>query len=435
MRHGIRLSISLSIAALIASLVLSASTWANDESVLAVEQLGGVVAVQRDGQRLPLKVGDALQEQDLILTERSGRLTLRFARHGFLDIGPGAEIGVERMPFALYAKDLKSVFSVAKGYLRVVWKHPQISTNWPLYIYMAGHRISLTSGEYFFQNEGSEQRACTAAGQIALQAVGADSVETVKPPACTRLVAGVPPQTASRDPDDWIAVRQGFDIRSDASQLAQASRQPEPPPLSAPPPPRPSVIATSAVAASPSFAAPTPIPPPAAREAFDPLGEEPALRTSSASVGPVVAAPILPTPSPAPATSIIALPEPPRATLPPAIATVNYPPPAAVRRQPVAVPDPVVPLRAAPVPYAPAMGAGNWALNVASYADSSAAEKQVEQLRAAGYPAGVQPATVNGKAWHRVQVQGYGSQQAAKAAAVELKTRLGLQGIWVVRPG
>ncbi|MDP3856300.1 MAG: hypothetical protein Q8Q73_00915, partial [Stagnimonas sp.] len=205
--------------------LMAASASRAEEAVLTVDTVTGAVAVERDGKRLALKVGDALQEQDLIVSQASGRLTLRFARHGFLDIGPNTEAGVERLPFAAYAKDLKSIFSLSHGYLRVVWKHPQLSTNWPLYIYMSGHRISLTAGEYFFQHSGDEQRACTAAGQLALQAVGADGVETIRPPSCTRLVAGVPPQTLARNPDEWIAVRRGYSLTPGSSipnELAQA---------------------------------------------------------------------------------------------------------------------------------------------------------------------------------------------------------------------
>lgn len=352
-----------------------------DDAVLTVDTVSGGVTVERDGKRMNPKVGDALQEQDLIVTQGSGRLTLRFARHGFLDVGPNTEAGVERLPFAAYAKDLKSIFSLSRGYLRVVWKHPQLSTSWPLYIYMSGHRISLTSGEFFFQHNGSEQLACTAAGQLALQAVGADGVETVRPPACSRMVAGVPTQTAPRNPDDWIAVRRGFSL-SPGTEVAAA-------------PPRPSAPAPRAVRD----------PAPAA------TGDDlPGVSTSTAAgPGPVVPAPVLPTPSSAPRTGMV-----PAAPIP-AIAAA--------------------PAAAAPsIPTASADRRGAWALNVASYADTASAEKQAEQLRVAGYSGAVQSATVNGKVWYRVQVIGYPSQQAARTAAQELQSKLGLKGIWVVKP-
>lgn len=352
-----------------------------DDAVLTVDTVSGGVTVERDGKRVTPKVGEALQEQDLLVTQGNGRLTLRFARHGFLDVGPNTEAGVERLPFAAYAKDLKSIFSLSRGYLRVVWKHPQLSTSWPLYIYMSGHRISLTSGEFFFQHNGSEQLACTAAGQLALQAVGAEGVETIRPPACSRLVAGLPSQTLPRNPDDWIAVRRGFSLSPDAEVAAVVPR------------------------AAPSA-------PRAVRDPAPAAGDDlPGVSTSvAAGPGPVVAAPVLPTPTPAPRTGMVPAAQVPSAPAPSIASPASAPASATADRR------------------------GGWALNVASYADTASAEKQAQQLRDAGYAGAVQSATVNGKVWYRVQVIGYASQQAARAAAQELQARLGLKGIWVVKP-
>lgn len=399
-------------------LSLAAAAMAADDAVLTVDTVSGNVIVQRDGKQLPLRVGDPLQEQDLVQTEPGAHLTLRFARHGFVDIGGNTEAGVERLPFAPYAKDLKSIFSLSRGYLRVVWKHPQISTSWPLFIYMSGHRISLTSGEFFFQHDGDEQMACSAAGQLALQAVGADGVETVRPPACTRLIPGLPPQTTPRDPDEWIAVRRAYDLRPGAVQLvAQAPpverlAQPAVPP--APAPASQSQSGPASVAKSPA----------GSREAtvLDVIlgsGAAPPTSNVVSRSGPVSPAPVLPSPSPAPKVGL-------SAALP---ATAN--------QAPTVVPEvakPTVPVTAAPKQTAAVRPTSEWALNIASYADPASAEQQVQRLRDAGYPVVVQPATVNGKSWWRVQVPGYASQQDAKAAANEIQNKLGVRGIWVVRP-
>lgn len=98
------------------------------------------------------------------------------------------------------------------------------------------------------------------------------------------------------------------------------------------------------------------------------------------------------------------------------------------------VAKPTVPVTAAPKQTASLRPTSEWALNIASYADPASAERQVQLLRDAGYPVVVQPATVNGKSWWRVQVPGYASQQDAKAAANEIQNKLGVRGIWVVRP-
>lgn len=407
---------------------------AGDEAILLLDQASGVAGVQRNGKRIVLQPGDALQEQDLIVTDRSGRMTLRLGRHGFVEVGPNAEIGVERLPFAAFARDLKSIFSVSKGYFRVVWKHPQLSSNWPLFVYMAGHRFSLVSGEYFFQNLGGEQRACVAAGQIALQASGVEGIETIKPPACVKLDGKQAPQIAARNPDDWIAVRRGYSVESTAATLLARADAPAEP---APPPPAPKPVISTTASAQPVLAAPVAIAPPEVSAA------EPALEAGARGLGPVAAAPVLPTPPPAP-----------RATLTPALPSAPLPgPPTVATRPPLAspplvigevranpLPPPAAPKPAAttvvakPAPAVPTATGGAWSLNVASYSEAAVAEREATRLRGSGYNAVARPAVINGKTWHRVQLTGFPDEAAARSAATELKSRMGLANVWVLKP-
>ncbi len=409
---------------------LPVPVWAApDEAILLIDQTSGAAGVQRNGKRLALQAGDALQEQDLITTDQSGRMTLRLGRHGFVEVGPNAEVGVERLPFAAYARDLKSIFSVSKGYFRVVWKHPQLSSSWPLYVYMAGHRISLVSGEYFFQGSVGEQRACVAAGQIALQATGGDGVETIKPPSCVTLAADKPPQISPRNPDDWIAVRRGFSIEATGSSLLARDA------AAAAPVAKP-VINTAPVVIS-SLPLPTAIPasqPPAMSAADEPLPVEARADSSGAALplGPVRVAPVLPAPAAAP-----------RTVLAPALPVFEpqlYPPPKTAAPSAANSPITIGTVQAAPVtvplkPTPPAGGSGAWVLNIASYPDATVAEREAARLRAAGYGSAIsQPAIINGKNWYRVQIEGYASEGSARSAALELKTRLGVQNIWVRKP-
>lgn len=413
-----------------ALLLVHPAPAAADEAILLIEQVSGAASIQRDGKRLTLTTGDALQEQDLIVTDRTGRMTLRLGRHGFVEVGNNAEVGVERLPFAAYARDLKSIFSVSKGYLRVVWKHPQLSSSWPLYVYMAGHRISLISGEYFFQNLGSEQRACVAAGQIALQTNGGDGVETVKPPSCARLAANAPPVVSGRDPDDWIAVRGAFSLEASANgaQVQQASAAPAP---ASGPASVASAITTRATGPVAATAAPLPLPA-AEPAASDFLAALPELKTSSAAVkpapplGPVAAAPVLPGPVSPKAVLVEALP-----SLAPAKPSSTTTAPIVIG-QVQATPAP--PLAPATTPVRPEQG-GQWALNIASYPEAAVAEREAARLRASGYGnASSQPAVVNGKTWYRVQLTSYPNESVARSAALEIKTKLGLQNIWVLKP-
>lgn len=401
--------LSYLLAATLLSPVLVAT--AADDAILLIDQSVGVAGVQRDGKRLALQGGAALQEQDLIVTERSGRMTLRLGRHGFVEVGPNSEIGVERLPFAAYARDLKSIFSVGKGYFRVVWKHPQLSSNWPLYVYMAGHRVSLSSGEYFFQNLGGSQRACVAAGQIALQAAGGDGLETIKPPACVELSDQAAPKVVPRNPDDWIAVRRGFSTEATAATLL--AREPGPAEPVAAPAPKP-VITTAAAPAAPSTPPPVAIREPAAAPIAAPV----------IAFAPVASAPSLPQPAAAP-----------RASVQPAL-------PAAAPAKPAVVTAPLIigevqtlPPRAA-VAAPPSTGTGKtWALNAASYSEAALAAAEAQRLRAAGFAnVSTQPAVINGKQWYRVQIVGFADEPSARQAAVELKNKLGLQNVWVLKP-
>lgn len=383
----LRLALALLLLPVVALLTPQPAVAAPDEAILLIDQSIGGAGVQRDGKRLTLASGAALQEQDLIVTERTGRMTLRLGRHGFVEVGPFSEIGVERLPFATYARDLKSIFSVGKGYFRVVWKHPQLSSNWPLYVYMSGHRVSLSSGEYFFQNQGATQRACVAAGQIALQAAGAEGLETIKPPACVELTENAAPKVVPRSPDDWIAVRRSFSIEATASSLQTRE-------VSAPAPTAPAAVVAAAPTPAPASA---PIPAPAS-------SAPPAVSAPVVAARPVPSAPVVAAPSRAAVvTAPLIIGE--VRTLPPRIST-------------------------------PAGGgAKGWALNAASYSEAALATAEAQRLRAAGFAnVSTQPTTINGKLWYRVQILGFNDEPSARAAAVELKNKLGLQNVWVLKP-
>lgn len=335
-----------------------------EEAILRVEQGTAAAGVQRDGKRLALSAGDSLQEQDLIVTDAGGRMRLRLGRQGFIEVGADAEAGIERLPFATYAGDLKSIFSVSKGYLRVVWKRAEGKRHWPLFIYMAGHRVSLVGGEYFFQNSGTEQRACVAAGQLSLQVAGRAGAQLIQSPDCVRLQADQTPVVSKRNPDDWLAVRRSFDMDATAASLLASQAQPAP---------------TPQVAALPSSAS-IPVPPL-------------------------------------------------RATPPPNTVTTTAP----IVLGQVPAPSPIAPANTAKPRPTPS---GEWALNVASYAEATDAESEALRLRAAGFAGALaqsQPVLVNGKSWYRVQVTGLASEAAATRTAEALSSQLGLKNAWVVR--
>src|SRR5690349_6346617 len=94
----------------LAALLLGFAAAAQAGDVLTVQNLGGSVNVDRLGTRVSIKPGDQLSERDVVHVAEGGSLTLDFAGHGFIELGPGSELGVEKLPFASYAEDLKTIF-------------------------------------------------------------------------------------------------------------------------------------------------------------------------------------------------------------------------------------------------------------------------------------------------------------------------------------
>lgn len=360
-------------------LLLAACLWscaAGAAEMLTVEALSGKAIIEREGEKSALKVGDVLAERDRLTLADGATLALRLGRHGRMELGGGAQLVTEKLPFASYAADLRSVLNLQNGYLRVVWKHPSTSANWPLYVALGDYRASLASGEYFFENARGSQAVCNAEGQVGLSSSGSVETRTLEPDACYRLGRG-PLQPIARQPEDWVPVRLAYalgnlaDPREAATTVAAA---PEVPPQQQPPArtPRP-IIRTAPVEDSSPMAAPKSIAPPPAE---------------------VVA---LPPPAPV---------EPP---------VVRPPPP-----EPVAV-------------AAPAVASGTWILNVVSFPEKAKAEQQQQRLRDNGYSAVITSAEVKRATWYRVQLPGMTSVEQAKAVASELETRLGYKGAWVIR--
>ncbi len=356
--------VSLQVAALLLGAAVSA---ARAGDVLTVDSVAGEASVDRLGTHISLKAGDQLNERDVVRVGAGGSLTLDFSGHGFVEVGPGAEFGIEKMPFASYADDLKTIFSLTRGYLRVVWKLSPLAGRWPLYVYFGSQHAALIPGEYFFDNQSGVARACVAAGHLSVLPNAGTELQKLRPSACYRFVAGLPPERVAHDASAWIAVRRSFDIDAPTSPEAM---------LAANDAGSDDPVADPVPAPTPRPAAAAPKPPPAA---------------SVKSAGPGLATP-----------KADAL-----AAAPPAAAAPGLPP----------------------------GGSGEWGVNVASYPTLEDANKHMQQLRGAGYAATVQQALVKDHTWFRVQLKGYPSADAARAAAGELQARFAYQGLWVNKTG
>lgn len=207
----------LQVAALLLGVAASA---ARAGDVLVVDSVSGQASLDRLGTQTGLKAGDQLSERDVIHVAAGGSLTLDFSGHGFIELGPSTEVGIEKMPFASYADDLKTIFSLTHGYLRVVWKLPPLAGGWPLFVYFGSQHAALIPGEYFFDNQSGVARACVAAGRLSVLPNAGTELQKLRPSACYRFVAGLPPERVPHEASAWIAVRRSFDIDAPTSPEA-----------------------------------------------------------------------------------------------------------------------------------------------------------------------------------------------------------------------
>ncbi|MDX5334081.1 MAG: SPOR domain-containing protein [Gammaproteobacteria bacterium] len=96
---------------------------------------------------------------------------------------------------------------------------------------------------------------------------------------------------------------------------------------------------------------------------------------------------------------------------------------------PAAIPIPIATPAATP---AATPGNGPWALQAASLATAGDAEREAQRLQAAGIPAQVSPAEVEGVTRYRVRIHGFHSRTAAKTYAQARQDALGRNEPWVV---
>jgi hypothetical protein len=77
--------------------------------------------------------------------------------------------------------------------------------------------------------------------------------------------------------------------------------------------------------------------------------------------------------------------------------------------------------------------AGDWVINLASYASESIAQRKLANFNRNGISAEQAVAKVNGKTIYRVRVAGFDSRAAAMARAETIQQQLGLKETWITR--
>lgn len=82
----------------------------------------------------------------------------------------------------------------------------------------------------------------------------------------------------------------------------------------------------------------------------------------------------------------------------------------------------------------PTSGAGDYTVQLSSWASKGKADREASKLTSAGYTAFVEDATVGGTTWYRVRVGRYASAKEAKEAAGQL-SKISDEGAWVTKVG
>lgn len=255
-------------------LALGALPPSASAQMLRLDQLQGSAELTRGDTHPPLNAATAIVADDQIKVGAGSKLSLLLGRHGILELGAGSELTVERLPFASYADDLRTILRLRRGFLRVIWKQPPLDIKWPLFVYMDSDRAALLSGEYFFE-VGSEINAiCVAEGGLALQGGSRDEAQALEPDTCYRMVPGVPPQPRDQRPEDWIAVRANRALDRSMWAMPAVAARASPP------------AAATAAPALPGITAPM-VTPPAAK----PVAPKPAEKPAVKSVAPAPASP------------------------------------------------------------------------------------------------------------------------------------------------
>jgi cell division septation protein DedD len=362
----------------------------------AVDAIAGNAVVEDLGTRAWLHAGETFAERDVIRVGSQSALRLRFDRFGIMELGPGTEIAVEKLPSSPGPGGTQAIVTLMRGALHVVWNAPEgeaaspsdtatggvsgrvpaaapanegntgrdatanppggAAAPVPLYVFFGKQRANIAAGEYFFEGGGARHEACVAGGSTTVSPSQSSSIVAVADRQC--YVGGNGAHHLEHPGEAfWAALGHRTD-----SLLASAA-------VAAPP----AAGATASGASSTASSAP-----PAA-----PVATVAVADTTGASASQVALVQAAPEDEAAASTE--------------------------------------------------AQAQAQWAVNLGSYTQPDVAHSEVQKLESAGYSAVVRQVEVDGRAWYRVQLCGFTSATAARLKADELRNRLGFKDAWLVQ--
>ena len=104
----------------VAVLALAVSGLAQADDVGQIKTAKGTVHVERDGKRLPAKVGMTVRQSDTLITGADGSAGVTFSDNSLLSTGPNSVLVVEHYSFDTTTHAGKFDAALRKGTLAVV---------------------------------------------------------------------------------------------------------------------------------------------------------------------------------------------------------------------------------------------------------------------------------------------------------------------------
>jgi hypothetical protein len=83
----------------IATILLAFAAAAAAQDAGEIKTVNGTATVERDGKRLPAKVGMTVKQSDVLVTAADGALGVTMSDNTLLSIGPGSMLAIERYAF------------------------------------------------------------------------------------------------------------------------------------------------------------------------------------------------------------------------------------------------------------------------------------------------------------------------------------------------
>ena len=108
------------IAVAVTMCALAAPGWALANDVGQVKVAKGTVHVERDGKRVPAKIGMAIRQADTLVTGADGSAGITFSDNSLLSTGPNSVLVVDRYDFNSTTHAGHFDASLKKGTLAVI---------------------------------------------------------------------------------------------------------------------------------------------------------------------------------------------------------------------------------------------------------------------------------------------------------------------------